>query len=276
MLDMQMVATDDGIGRVEGDEIALLDTAFPHLGAVLAETGSFDVLASAPVVRRVPMTEAVLRAPLGAPRALWGIGLNYHSKVTHTGREVPTDPILFLAASSAVVAPGACVPLPEGAVEQMDYEAELAVVIGAPMYQVGPDEVWAGIAGITAANDITARDVMRDTKIPALAKSFPGFKPLGASVCTLDEFADPDDVPVRSWVNGVLHQDDTSAGQIFPVPDLVSRISQYAPLLPGDVVLTGTPAGTGQDRGCFLGPGDEIRIEVGPVLPLTTAVTRTA
>lgn len=274
MVDMHAVTTPAGIGRVENDEIALLDTPFPDLGAVLQETGSLDALRSTPVVERVPLASAELGAPLGTPRAVWGIGLNYKSKAARAGRDLPTDPILFLAASSAVLAPGSSVALPEDSTQQMDYEAEIAVVIGRPLYCAEPDQVWSSIAGITAANDMTARDVMRSTSIPVLAKSFPGFKPLGASVCTLDELADRDSIPVRSWVNDELHQDDTSAGLIFPIPELISRISRYAPLQPGDVVLTGTPAGTGQDRGCFLAPGDRIRVEVGPVLPLTTSVAR--
>lgn len=274
MIAMRAVTTPVGIGRVENDEIALLDTPFPDLGAMLQATGSLDALCSAPVVQRVPLESAELAAPLGTPRAVWGIGLNYKSKAARTGRGLPTEPILFLAAPAAVVAPGSVVTLPEAATQQMDYEAEIAVVIGRTLYCAEPDEVWASIAGITAANDMTARDVMRATAIPALAKSFPGFKPLGASICTPDELADRESIPVRSWVNDELHQDDTSAGLIFPIPELISRISRYARLQPGDVVLTGTPAGTGQDRGCFLAPGDQIRVEVGPVLPLITSVAR--
>lgn len=276
MTAMHVVTTHAGIGRVENDEIALLDTPFPDLGAVLREAGSLEVLRSARVLRRVPLASAELTAPLGVPGAVWGIGLNYRSKAELTGRDLPTEPILFLAASAAVLAPGSSVTLPADSTRQMDYEAEIAVVIGRPLYCVAPEDVWAGVAGITAANDMTARDVMRATAIPALAKSFPGFKPLGASVCTPDELADRDRIPVRSWVNDELHQDDTSAGLIFPIPELISRISRYAPLQPGDVVLTGTPAGTGQDRDCFLAPGDRVRVEVGPVLPLTTSIAREA
>ncbi|WP_235734658.1 fumarylacetoacetate hydrolase family protein [Nocardioides alcanivorans] len=200
------------------------------------------------------------------------MGLNYRSKAARAGRDLPTDPILFLAAPTSVAAPGARVAVPAGVTEEMDYEAEIALVIGRPLYRASESQVWDCIAGITSANDMTARDVMRATATPVLAKSFPGFKPLGPSVCTVDEFAQRDDIPVRSWVNDELQQDDTSAGFIFQVPELLARISRHTPLRPGDVVLTGTPAGTGQDRGCFLVPGDRIRIEIGPLLPLITTV----
>lgn len=269
---MQLVATASGVGRVEGDEIALLDAPFPHLGAVVEQAGSLDALAACTVRERVPLAGTELTAPLGTPRAVWGVGLNYRSKAAHTGRSLPTDPILYLGAPSAVVAPGSRVSVPAGQTVEMDYEGELAVIVGRRLYQARPEEVWASIAGITAANDMTARDVMRATATPTLAKSFPGFNPLGASVCTLDELADRDCIPVRTWVNDELRQDDSSDGMIFTVPDLLARVSWFAALEPGDVVLTGTPAGTGQDRNDFLVPGDRIRIEVGPVLPLVTTV----
>jgi len=272
MTAMHVVTTETGIGRVENDEIALLDSPFSDLGALLRETGSLEVLDAAPVVGRVQVGSTRLLAPLGVPRAIWGIGLNYRSKAERTGRSLPTEPILFLATPAAVLAPGGSVALPAAATRELDYEAEIAVVIGRTLYCAEADEVWPSIAGITAANDMTARDVMRSTANPTLAKSFAGFKPLGASVCTLAELPDRDSIRVRSWVNGELQQDDTSAGLIFSIPELIARISRYAPLRPGDVVLTGTPAGTGQDRNCFLTPGDDIRIEVGPVLPLLTSV----
>lgn len=269
---VHLVTTASGLGRVESGEIALLDTPFPHLGAVVEQLGTLAGLNACPVRGRVSLDATVLLAPLGTPRAVWGVGLNYRSKAEHTGRALPTEPILYLGAPSAVVAPGAPVVIPAGQTLEMDYEGEIAVLVGRRLYQAPPEDVWPSVAGITAANDMTARDVMRTTSAPTLAKSFPGFNPLGASVCSLDEFADPDCIRVRTWVNDELRQDDTSAGMIFPVAELLSRISWFAALEPGDVVLTGTPAGTGQDRNRFLAPGDTIRIEVGPVLPLVTTV----
>ncbi|MFC8198102.1 fumarylacetoacetate hydrolase family protein [Streptomyces sp. NPDC057298] len=272
---MRVVTTDAGLGRIEDGAIALLDTAFPHAGAVLEQQGSLRCLESSAVRRRIPLDEATLVAPLGRPRGVWGIGLNYVSKAARAGRGLPEQPILYLAASSGVLAPGAQVVIPPAATEP-DYEGEIAIVVGRPLYQASESQIWPAIAGITAANDMTARDVMRATATPALAKSYPGFTPLGASVCTPDDLADRDAIRVRSWVNGELMQDDTSAGMIFAVTDLLSRLSWFTALEPGDVVLTGTPAGTGQDRGCFLADGDEIRVEVDGVLPLVTHVVRPA
>ena len=265
---MHIVATRDGIGLLEGESVALLETPYNSLDELFAAGEALDVLADAPVRRRALLDDLTQVSAVSRPRALWGVGLNYRSKAERAGRDLPQRPILFLPAPSAITDPGTPVDHPRAQVAEMDAEAEIAVVVGRRLYQADPDECWAGVAGFVAANDMTARDVMRDTAIPALAKSFPGFKPLGSSLCTLDEFEDPRAVPVRSWCNGELRQDDTSAGMIFPVDDLLSRISQYAVLEPGDLVVTGTPAGTGQDHGEFLGDGDEIRIEIGPLLPL--------
>lgn len=272
MLVVQVVATTAGVGRVEDGEIAVLDLPFPHAGALLEDTGSLAAAASCPVRCRLALADTSLLAPLGSPRALWGVGLNYHSKAKQTDRPVPTEPILYLAASSAVVAPGSAVRIPVEHTVEMDYEGEIAVVVGRRLDRADPEQVWPAIAAVTAANDITARDVMRATAAPTLAKSFPGFNPIGASLVTPDELPDRDCIRVRTWVNGDLLQDDTSAGMIFPIPELLARLSWYAALEPGDVVLTGTPAGTGQDRACFLAAGDQIRVEVDSVLPLGTTV----
>jgi len=272
MLGVQLVVTRDGVGRLEEGGIALLDSAFPDVAALLRVAGSLDLLAAARVLDRVPLEGCELRAPVGGSSAVWGVGLNYHSKAARAGRAVPVEPILYLAASSAVIGPDAEVTVPVEQTAEMDYEGEIAVVIGQPLYQAEPSAVWPAVAGITAANDITARDVMRATGSPTLAKSFPGFNPLGASFVTVDELPDRDAIGVRTFVNGELRQAGDSSGMIFAIPELVARLSQLVALEPGDIVLTGTPAGTGQDRQCFLAAGDEIRVEVDSVLPLVTTV----
>jgi len=272
MQSVQVVATTAGVGRLEGREVAVLDSPFPHGGAVVEQTGSLEALRSCPVRERIELEASSLLMPLGRPRAVWGVGLNSHSKAALTGRPVPDEPILYLSASSAVGVHGAAVAIPVEQTAELDYEGEIALVIGCPLYRAAPDEVWPAIAAITAANDLSARDVMRSTGSPTLAKSFPGFSPIGMSLSTPDEVTDRDRIGVRTWVNDELRQNDTSAGLIFAVPDLVARLSRFTALEPGDVILTGTPAGTGQDRQCFLVPGDVVRIEIESVLPLVTAI----
>jgi len=271
MLGVQLVVTRDGMGRLEEGGIALLDSAFPDVAALLRGAGSLDLLAAARVLDRIPLEGCELRAPVGGSSAVWGVGLNYHSKAARAGRAVPVEPILYLAASSAVVGPDAEVTVPVERTAEMDYEGEIAVVIGQPLYQAEPSAVWPAVAGITAANDITARDVMRATGSPTLAKSFPGFNPLGASFVTVDELPTETRSVCAPRQRRVAQAGDSS-GMIFAIPELVARLSHLVALEPGDIVLTGTPAGTGQDRQCFLAAGDEIRVEVDSVLPLVTTV----
>ena len=264
--------TSAGLGRIEDGGVAVVDTRHPDAGALIAATGSLDELAAAKVVRRLPLDDVEPLAPLGRPRALWGVGMNYHSKAELTGRPVPDEPVLYLAAPSSVCGPGATVPLPADQTAEMDYEAEIAVVVGRTLDHATEADAWDAVAALTAANDMTARDVMRRTSAPVLAKSFPGFTPLGASVLSRDAFPDPEAIGVRCHVGDELRQDSGSADMIFAIPELLARISRYAALHPGDVVLTGTPAGTGQDRGAFLRPGDTVRVEIDHVLPLTVRV----
>lgn len=268
---VQVVATTAGVGRLDADVVTVLDSPFPHLGAVLEQTGSLDTLSACAVRDRIPLTDCSLVAPLGRPRAVWGVGLNYRSKAEATGRPAPDDPILYLAAASAP-GPDESVVMPVGQTEELDYEGEVAVVIGSRLYDAGPGDVWPAVAAITAANDLSARDVMRATGSPTLAKSFPGCNPIGMSLSTPDELPDRDRIGLRTYVNGVLRQQDTTAGMLFAIPELLSRLSRFAALEPGDVVLTGTPAGTGQDRRCFLATGDTVRVEVETVLPLVTSL----
>lgn len=271
-----LVATRHGLARVADDDTAeLLDLPYPDVAALLRAGAGLAPAAEAPVRDRLPLATLAgdLVAPLASTTSIWGVGLNYHCKARLTGRGVPEQPVLYLKAASAGCGPEAVVPLPTSVSEQSDYEGEVALVIGARMHHTPAERVWAHVAAVTAANDLTARDVMKASANPTLAKSFPGFGALGASVLALDAVADRDAIGVRTTVNGELRQQATTADLIFPVPELLAWISRYVVLEPGDVVLTGTPAGTGQDRGCFLAPGDRVEITVDGVLPLRTRFT---
>ena len=271
---MDVLATTAGLARRDGDEFAVLDLPYRDVGQLIADAGSLASAATARVVARLPVTEALAsaRPPLPMPGAVWGVGLNYRSKARVAGRAIPQEPILYLSATSSVAGPGGRLPYPDGCTEQLDAEAEIAVVIGRRLYRADERDVWSAVAGITAGNDLTARDVMKTTGTPALAKSFPGCTPLGASVLPAEAVADPGTIGVRGWVDGALRQDDTSADMIWSIAELLARISWFAALEPGDVLLTGTPSGTGQDRGSYLTPGSTVTVEVDGVLPLSTTV----
>lgn len=271
---MDVLVTASGLARREGEEAAVLDLPHRDVGELIADAGSLAPAATARVVARLPLAEAAdaALAPLPAPGTIWGVGLNYRSKARITGRGIPAEPILYVSAASSVTGPGSRLPYPDGCTEQLDAEAEIAVVIGRRLYRADEQDAWAAVAGVTAGNDLTARDVMRTTGTPALAKSFPGCTPLGASVLAADAVADPSAIGVRGWVDGVLRQDESSADMIWSIPELLARISWFAALEPGDVLLSGTPSGTGQDRGSYLVPGSTVTVEVDGVLPLTTTV----
>lgn len=276
---MELMMTNWGIGRADGDNVQVLDVLFPDLRSVLVEHGSYDVLSTAQVSRTVSRTEVLdagLGSPLGRGTAVWGVGLNYHSKVVVTGRAIPTEPILFSTAAGAISGPGTSIGYPEGCTSELDYEAEIAVVLGRRMYRVDADDAWKYIAGYTGASDMTARDVMRQTMTPVLAKSFDGCKPIGASVRSVHAAEDLEDIRVRSFVNGELRQEDSSAGMVWGIAELLSRLSWFAPLEPGDVFLSGTPSGTGQDRQEFLKVGDVVEVHVEGVEPLRNSIVSLA
>jgi 2-keto-4-pentenoate hydratase/2-oxohepta-3-ene-1,7-dioic acid hydratase in catechol pathway len=179
---VRYVALERGIGRLEdGDIIAVLDTPL-SLADHLAAGGRLADLDGVAVMEHVPLAEAIL-APLACPSACtWGVGLNYWSKREATGRSLPERPTLFTKAPSAAVPPGGPIRIPASAPACVDYEGEIAVILSAPLFEASPDEAESAVGAVAAANDVTARDVMRATGNPSLAKSYPGFGQLGSAV----------------------------------------------------------------------------------------------
>lgn len=265
---MLLGVTADGIVRVEGDEAVRLDLPHAELTELLSDRDGLAAAASASVVGRQPLAGVTFGCPFGSSSSIWGVGLNYHAKAAETGRGVPDTPILYVKPGPALAGPGAVVPIPAVPSVELDYEAEVALVVGAVLDGASPEEAWAGVAGITAANDLTARDVMRTTGNPGLAKGFTGFSPVGPTMLTADQLTVDFDLGVRGFVNGELRQEGRTSDFIFGAADLLARVSQFTTLRPGDVVLTGTPPGTGQDRGRFLSTGDRLTVEVDGLLPL--------
>lgn len=271
---MELIATPWGLACIDGNQAHLFDVPYRSFGELLVDTGSLNSLTIAPVKTTMPKTDALRNAlaPVTKSSAVWGVGLNYYSKVITTGRAVPSEPILFALSGASVSGPAEKIPFPVGCTSELDYEAEIAVVIGSPLYRTDARDVWRNIAAVTAANDITARDVMRQTQTPALAKSFAGCKPIGPTIRTIEGPEDLRSIGVQSYVNGELRQEDSNEGMIWPIPELLSRLSWFAPLKPGDVFLSGTPSGTGQDRNEYLCHNDEIEIQVSGIHPLVNQV----
>ncbi|MGK4187203.1 fumarylacetoacetate hydrolase family protein [Rothia koreensis] len=218
-----------------------------------------------PTEKTLPMADVRLVAPIIPRSKVIGVARNWNEHASELGNEAPTSPQFFLKPNTSVVGPGDPVTLPDTS-EEVSYEAELAVVIGRMCKSVPVERVPEVIFGYTCGNDLTARDLQATDLQWTRAKGFDGSCPLGPWIET---DLDTENLSVRSWVDGELKQDGSTSDMIFGVADLVSRISDAFTLLPGDVILTGTPAGVG-----LVEDGQEVEIEVGGIGALVNRMRR--
>jgi 2-keto-4-pentenoate hydratase/2-oxohepta-3-ene-1,7-dioic acid hydratase in catechol pathway len=223
-----------------------------------------------------PLQPGMLDAPLKAPSKIACVGLNYHDHCRETGMAAPERPLIFAKFPSSLAGPDAAIEWPEGLTEQVDWEVELAVVIGQRIRHAGAGEALNAVFGYTAANDVSARDLQFADQQWVRAKSIDSFCPLGPVIVTPDEFGDPQDKRLIARVNGETMQDSTTAEMIFGVAEIVSFLSRACTLEPGDLILTGTPWGVGgfRDPPVFLSPGDTVEVEVEGVGVLANDVRR--
>jgi 2-keto-4-pentenoate hydratase/2-oxohepta-3-ene-1,7-dioic acid hydratase in catechol pathway len=207
-----------------------------------------------------PCDPASLGAPAPAPRQAFGIGLNYRDHAAESGMEVPDQLSVFTKFASCLTGPYTEVALPPGG--HTDWEVELVAVIGTRAWQVAEADGWSHVAGLTVGQDISERILQLGSKPPqfSMGKSFPGFGPTGPWLVTLDEFANPDDLELGCSINGEDVQKSRTSNLIAGVPKVIATLSETVPLLPGDVIFTGTPAGVGmaRDPQRWLAPGDEL------------------
>ena len=214
--------------------------------------------------------------PLTEASRIFCIGLNYRDHAEETGSPIPEEPIVFSKFSSTLTDPGAAIVLPRVS-EKVDFEAELAVVIGRPGKHIAEARAMDHVLGYTVANDVSARDWQKGKpgKQWLLGKTFDTFCPLGPVLVTADEVPDPQDLAVTTTVSGETLQDGHTSGMIFSVAKCVSYISQVVSLRVGDVILTGTPAGVGVARKPprFLADGDEVTVRIEGLGSLTNPVT---
>ena len=206
-----------------------------------------------PGAGEVPLEEVRLLAPVIPRSKVIGIGRNYAEHASEMGGEVPAEPLMFLVPNTAVVGPGDAVVMPPQPAE-VHYEGELAVVVGRIAKDVRPAEALECVWGYTVADDVTARDLQRSDGQWARAKGFDTFCPLGPWVETE---LDPSDLRLTTRLDGEVVQDGTTADIVFGVAELVAYASAAFTLLPGDVILTGTPSGVGPVR-----PGQRVSVEV--------------
>jgi len=239
-------------GVVEGDEIALV-TGDPLFSPIQ------------PTGRRVPLDEIRLLAPVIPRSKVVAVGKNYADHAAEMGGEVPSSPLIFFKPNTAVIGPDDPIVLPSWS-DEVAYEGELAVIIGRICKDVPVERVSEVVLGYTAANDVTARDAQRSDGQWARAKGFDASCPLGPWIDTTFE---PEAAQIITRVNGEVRQDGNTADMVRKIPELISFISSAFTLLPGDVILTGTPAGVGA-----LNHGDRVEVEIAGLGTLGNPVLR--
>lgn len=223
----------------------------------------------------IALGDVRLLAPIPRPANVICIALNYRDHAQESGMAIPQRPAWFSKFSNAVIGPGEAVRVPP-LVEQVDYEAELTVAIGARTHNVSPEDALGHVFGYMNGNDVSARDLQRADAAGQFArgKSVDTFGPMGPELVTPDELPDPQSLAVRCTVNGELVQDGHTSGMVFSVAELIAAISATQTLVPGDVIMTGTPAGVilGRERPVWLEPGDEMTVEVQGLGRLTNRI----
>ncbi len=260
---MKLIRFLDASGNPRYGRLAERQLAFPIVGDPF---GQHSLEARPVAINRL--------LPPVVPPNIIAIGRNYADHAREMQGEAPAEPQIFLKASSSVIGPEDDIVLPLPAPDEVDFEAELAVVIGRKAKNVGEHDAGRFILGYTCANDVSARDCQkRRDKQWARGKSFDTFCPLGPAIVTGDVLS-PDALRVRSFLNGQVMQDGNTKDMIFSVPQLVSYLSRQFTLLPGTVILTGTPAGVGAARTppVYLRPGDTISVEVEGIGTLASRV----
>jgi 2-keto-4-pentenoate hydratase/2-oxohepta-3-ene-1,7-dioic acid hydratase in catechol pathway len=206
-----------------------------------------------------PVTDAELGAPVPRPRQVFAVALNYRPHAAEAGFQAPDEPLVFTKFPSCITGPVTEVVLPEG---RPDWEIEVVAVIGAGGWRIPRASGWAAVAGLTVGQDLSERATqLRGTPAQfSLGKSYPGFGPTGPVAVTADEFDDRDDIGFECRLGDEVVQHGRTSEMIFPIDDLVARISAICPLLPGDLIFTGTPAGVGNRRNPprYLKPGETL------------------
>jgi 2-keto-4-pentenoate hydratase/2-oxohepta-3-ene-1,7-dioic acid hydratase in catechol pathway len=210
-------------------------------------------------------------APVSEPQKIICVGLNYAEHIDEGGQEAPDEPLLFSKFATSLIGPGDDIVWNSAYTEKVDYEVELAAVVGEHARRVPADEALGHLAGFTIANDVSARDLQFADDQWTRGKSLDTFCPLGPEIVTLDEFENPHDLALWTEVNGERVQESRTINLIFDVPELVSFCSEAFTLLPGDLLLTGTPPGVGvfSDPQIFLDQGDEVTVAIEGIGELT-------
>ncbi len=211
---------------------------------------------------RIPITDVILDAPIVDPQKIICLGLNYRDHAEETGQDIPAAPMWFAKFANSLIGSGQDIVIPAAHPEYVDYEAELALVIGRPARNVEAKDALSHIAGAMPFNDVSARDLQVQNPLWTSGKAIDTFAPCGPALVTLDEIDDLGALGLCTRINGELLQQGTTANLIFGPAEVVAWLSRTMTLLPGDIIATGTPAGVGAAQGRFLRDGDTVEVEI--------------
>lgn len=257
-------------GILQNDHI--LPLPWPDVKAVI--DAGLENIPARPDTAAIPLQTVSLLAPILKPGKIIAIGLNYLDHCLEQGKTPPERPTIFTKFNTAVNHPDGEIRWDPALTQKVDYEAELAVVIGKKAYRVAEEDAYAYVAGYTCLNDVTARDLQRSDKQWVRGKSLDTFAPMGPVMITADALPDPHTLDIRCWVNGDLRQQSNTNQLIHTVPKLIAFCSRAFTLEPGDIITTGTPGGVGvfREPPTFLKPGDEIIVEIEQIGRLRSVV----
>jgi len=246
---------------------------FQHDGGVQEGLLDGDVVRPGANGTAIPLDDVRLLAPV-VPGKIVAVGQNYMDHIREQGAKPPGIPVLFPKFATSVIGPGDEIRWPQTLTSRVDYEGELAVVIGQRASRVPVEDALDVVAGYTIANDVSARDLQMGDGQWLRGKALDTFLPLGPAIVTPDEAGDPQDLPIRTRLNGETVQDSSTGEMVFTVAELIAFITEGITLEPGDVVLTGTPHGVGnfRDPQLFMKPGDVVEVEVGGLGVLANTV----
>jgi 2-keto-4-pentenoate hydratase/2-oxohepta-3-ene-1,7-dioic acid hydratase in catechol pathway len=275
---MRLVTYSGGAGVVLGEEIVPV-SALGRSGGVreLLEELDADGLRAlsqeaADAGERLALEEVRLRAPVPDPEKIICIGLNYRDHAEESGQEIPQAPMWFAKFANSLIGSGEDIVLPAAHPDYVDYEAELALVIGREAHEVAESDALAHVAGVMPFNDVSARDLQIQNPLWTSGKAIDTFAPCGPALVTLDEAGDLGALTLRTRIDGETVQEGDTSNLIFGPAELVAWLSRTITLRPGDIIATGTPAGVGAAKGRFLRAGETVEVEIDGIGALSNPV----
>ena len=280
---MRLVTFDDGSGPeagiLVGEDLVPVSALDAPASSVKGLLEALDTNALADLgeraestPERVALSEVRLLAPVPDPEKIICLGLNYRDHAEESGQEIPSAPLWFAKFANSLIGSGQSIILPQAHPDYVDYEAELAVVIGGTANRVKEADALSPVAGAMAFNDVSARDLQLQNTLWTSGKAVDSFAPCGPALVTLDEAGDLGSLALRTRINGNVVQEGNTSNLIFSVASAIAWLSRTITLVPGDIIATGTPAGVGGPQGVFLRDGDTVEVEIDRLGVLTNPV----